>query len=48
MLVDKCTHLSSLTFIFLVLTVGRGVAELWSRLLLFQLFQHTNRLSNVP
>lgn len=36
-----------MTLFFLVLTVGRGVAELWSRLLLFQLFQLANQLSNM-
>ena len=33
---------------FFSLTVGRGIAELWSRLLLFQLLQLDNQLSNVP
>ena len=36
-----------LTLFFLVLTVGRSVAELWSRLLLFQLFQLAGQLSNM-
>lgn len=52
MLLEKCFReilkmFCSDVFFFLVLTVGRGVAELWSRLLLFQLFQLVRQLSNL-